>query len=69
MKHFRWIKPQEICTYLCAIFPVQSALRLGGKLTLPSTNIEERNRAKTQSAVVFIPLTKVSVNEKFWCIY
>ena len=60
MKHFRWIKPQEICTYLCTIFPVQSTLRLGGKPTLPTTNIEERNSAKTQRAEVFILLTQAS---------
>ena len=27
---------REICTYLCTNFPVQSALRLGGKPTLKS---------------------------------
>ena len=36
MKHLRWIETQNISSYLCTIFPVQSALRLGGKPTLKS---------------------------------
>ena len=48
MKHLRWIETQNISSYLCTIFPVQSALRLGGKPMLSSTNIEERNSAKTR---------------------
>ena len=31
MKHLRWIETQKISSYLCTIFPLQSALRLGGK--------------------------------------
>ena len=60
MKHFRWIKPQEICTYLCTIFPCNPHSDWEEKPTLPSTNIEERNSAKTQSAEVFILLTQAS---------
>ena len=60
MKHLRWIETQNISSYLCTIFPVQSALRLGGKPMLSSTNIEERNSAKTQSAEVFILQTQAS---------
>ena len=36
MKHLRWNETQNISSYLCTIFPVQSALRLGGKPTLKS---------------------------------
>ena len=64
------LKTKEISTYSRTSFPLQAPGAKQGRLSMmPSTNIKERNRAKTQSAVVFISLTKVSVNEKFWYIY
>ena len=63
-------KTREISTYSCTFSTLQAPGLGQGKVgAMPSTNIEERNRAKTQSAVVFISLTQASVNEKFWYIY
>ena len=69
LKHFRWLKTKEISTYLCTFRPGQFVPVQGILYMPPSTNIEERNRAKTQSAVVFILLTQASVHENFWYVY
>ena len=51
------LKMKEISTYSCTFFSLQfpDALQEGLEKP-PSTNIEDRNSAKTQSAVVFILL-------------
>ena len=63
------MKTKEISTYSCTFFLQQPFFVQGKLYTLPSTNIEERNSAKTQSAVVFILLPQASVHEKFIYIY
>ena len=64
------MKTKEISTYSCTFSPLQLPDWRHLKLTMPpSTNIEERNSAKTQSAVVFISLPQASVHEKFIYIY
>ena len=68
MKHFRWIEKERDFYLFMYFFTLQPSV---GQTLIgmpPSTNIEERNRAKTQSAVVFILLTQAPVHEKFWYI-
>ena len=67
MKHFRWIE-NERDFYLFMYFFTLQGFPLQNIGMPPLINIEERNRAKTQSAVVFILLTQAPVHEKFWYI-
>ena len=68
MKHFRWIENERDFYLFMYFFTLQGFLVQTSTFMLPSTNIEERNRAKTKSAVVFILLTQAPVHEKFWYI-
>ena len=64
------MKTKEISTYSCTFSPLQLPdVRQREFSITPSTNIGERNSAKTQSAVVFILLPQASVHEKFIYIY